>query len=104
MSDLESSSTCEAALRFCTSCSYKRARSIFIAVSLLACWERSFWQQTTVLLGTWVIRTAESVVLTCWPPAPEEREVSLRRPDGMLLISMLLSISGEKTNASHEVG
>ncbi|MNG27556.1 hypothetical protein D3C84_1126900 [compost metagenome] len=60
-----SSSAWDAALRFCISCSYNLARSIFMAVSLLACWERSFWQLTTVLVGTWVIRTAESVVFTC---------------------------------------
>src|SRR4051812_30355797 len=35
--------------------------------------ERSFWQDTTMPVGMWVIRTAESVVLTPWPPGPEER-------------------------------
>ncbi len=35
--------------------------------------ERSFWQATTRPLGRWVMRTAESVVLTSWPPGPEER-------------------------------
>ena len=34
------------------------------------CWDRSFWHETTMPLGRWVIRTAESVTLTCWPPAP----------------------------------
>ena len=24
------------------------------------------------MVGTWVMRTADSVLLTCWPPAPEE--------------------------------
>ena len=28
----------------------------------------SFWQDTTMPVGRWVIRTAESVVLTLWPP------------------------------------
>ena len=28
---------------------------------------------TTMPVGMWVRRTAESVVLTCWPPAPDER-------------------------------
>ena len=32
--------------------------------------ERSFWQDTTIPVGMWVIRTAESVVLTPWPPGP----------------------------------
>ena len=36
-------------------------------------WLRSFWQATTMPLGRWVMRTADSVLLTCWPPAPEER-------------------------------
>ena len=50
------------------------ARSIFIAVSrLLADCERSFWHCTTMPVGRWVMRTAESVLLTCWPPAPEAR-------------------------------
>ena len=35
--------------------------------------ERSFWQTTTMPVGMWVTRTAESVVLTPWPPLPEER-------------------------------
>ena len=30
-------------------------------------------------VGRWVRRTAESVVLTCWPPAPEDLKVSTRR-------------------------
>src|SRR3546814_1545218 len=34
---------------------------------------RPVWQATTVLVGMWVMRTADSVLLTCWPPAPEDR-------------------------------
>jgi hypothetical protein len=44
-----------------------------IADSLFCSWDFSFWQLTTVPVGRWVIRTAESVVLTLWPPGPEER-------------------------------
>ena len=29
--------------------------------------------------GRWVIRTAESVVLTYWPPGPDERLTSMRK-------------------------
>ena len=47
-----------------------RDRSIRIACSRFCSWERSFWQDTTMPLGRWVIRTAESVVLTPWPPGP----------------------------------
>ena len=43
------------------------------AVARFLCCERSFWQATTMPVGMWVMRTAESVVLTCWPPAPDER-------------------------------
>ena len=59
--------------RFCTSSSYSLAASIFIARSRLACCERSVWQATTIPDGTCVMRTADSVLLTCWPPAPDER-------------------------------
>ena len=38
-----------------------------------ACWLRPVWQATTMPVGTWVMRTADSVLLTCWPPAPDER-------------------------------
>ena len=41
-----------------------------VAVRVL---ERSVWQATTMPVGTCVMRTADSVLLTCWPPAPDER-------------------------------
>ena len=44
-----------------------------MARSLFWCWLRSFWHDTTTPVGRWVMRTAESVTLTCWPPAPDER-------------------------------
>ncbi len=44
-----------------------------MALALFWCWLRSFCTETTMLVGRWVMRTAESVTLTCWPPAPEER-------------------------------
>ena len=50
-----------------------RARSIRIACSRFCSWERSFWQETTMPVGRWVIRTAESVVLTPCPPGPDDR-------------------------------
>ncbi len=43
------------------------------ALSLFCSWLFSSWQVTTTPLGTCVIRTAESVVLTDWPPGPLER-------------------------------
>ena len=36
-------------------------------------WERSFWTLTTRPEGRCVSRTAESVLFTCWPPAPLAR-------------------------------
>ncbi len=44
-----------------------------MARSLFWCWLRSFWHDVTTPVGRWVMRTAESVTLTCWPPAPDER-------------------------------
>ena len=44
-----------------------------IAVCLFEVCERSFWHWTTIPVGMCVIRTAESVLFTCWPPAPLAR-------------------------------
>src|ERR1039458_2563649 len=48
-------------------------RSMAISSALLEDCERSFWHCTTIPVGLCVIRTAESVLLTCWPPAPLAR-------------------------------
>jgi hypothetical protein len=47
-----------------------RARRTRSADSLFCSWLFSFWHETTMPVGRWVIRTAESVVLTLWPPGP----------------------------------
>ncbi len=53
---------------------YSFAFSIFMALSRFWNWLRSVWQElTTMPVGLWVRRTAEEVLLMCWPPAPEER-------------------------------
>ena len=44
-----------------------------IAVCRYEICERSFWHETTIPVGRCVIRTAESVLFTCCPPAPLER-------------------------------
>ncbi len=44
------------------------------ADSLFWSWLFSFWQLTTMPVGMCVRRTAESVVLTDWPPGPERAE------------------------------
>ena len=45
-----------------------------MALSRFLCCERSFWHCTTMPVGKCVMRTAESVMLTCWPPAPPDAE------------------------------
>jgi len=42
------------------------------------CWDRSAWQVATTPVGTCTARTADAVTLTCCPPAPEDRNVSMR--------------------------
>ncbi len=56
-------SVASAAAASCAACS-SRARRIRSACSLFCSWDFSFWQLTTIPVGRWVIRTAESVVLT----------------------------------------
>ena len=41
-----------------------------------------------------VTRTAESVLLMCWPPAPDARNVSIRRSAGLISTSPISSASG----------
>jgi hypothetical protein len=43
---------------------------------------------TTVPVGRCVMRTADSVLLTCWPPAPPARMVSMRRSPGDLEVDL----------------
>ena len=50
-----------------------RARSTRMPASRFCSWLFSFCIDTTMPVGRWVIRTAESVVLTDCPPGPEER-------------------------------
>ena len=64
------------------------------AVCLFAAWERSFWHWTTMPVGRCVSRTAESVLLTCWPPAPLARIVSTFTSDSAMSTLMLSSITG----------
>ena len=54
--------------------------------------------------GRCVMRTADSTLLTFWPPWPPARNVSMRRSSGLTLISMRSSISGmTKTEAKRGV-
>ena len=54
----------------------------------------SFWHCTTMLVGRWVMRTAELVRFTCWPPEPLARNTSMRRSSSLMSISMFVSMSG----------
>ncbi|MNC96169.1 hypothetical protein D3C83_134640 [compost metagenome] len=73
MSVFASSIFCFASFCLRSSSSYNFAFSIAIASARLRCCERSFCDATTMLVGRWVMRTAESVLFTCCPPAPEAR-------------------------------
>ena len=61
------------ASRSCSASSSSRERSTVIARLRFCSWLRSSCIATTMPVGTWVMRTAESVVLTLWPPGPLDR-------------------------------
>ena len=82
------------ASRSSTAFSASRERRIFIAVSLFAVWLRSFCTETTMPLGMCVSRTAESVLFTCCPPAPDERNVSTRTSSSSISMPATSSSSG----------
>ena len=69
---------------------------------------RRFWccdfsaDTTTMPVGKCVMRTAESVLLTCWPPAPPARIVSMRMSSGRISIS-ISSASGSTATVAAEV-
>ena len=65
-------------------------------------WERSFWHWTTIPLERWVILTAESAVLTPWPPGPDERKTSSRRSSSLITTSTS-STSGITETDANEV-
>src|SRR3954451_13395068 len=58
------------------------------------CCERPAWQTTATPVGICVSLTADSVLLTCWPPAPPERIVSVRTSDSLMSILVLASTTG----------
>ena len=82
------------AARSLRSLSRRRAASTASAFALFRCCERSSWHSTTMPVGRCVMRTAESVLLTCWPPAPLARKVSIRRSAGFSTTSATSSASG----------
>ena len=54
-------------------------------------------------VGRWVIRTAESVVLTPWPPGPEERYTSIRSSLSSISTWSLCSTTGTTSTPANEV-
>src|SRR3990170_677843 len=73
-----------------------------MAVSRFLSWERSFWQATTIPVGRWVMRTAESAVLTPCPPGPEERYTSTRMSSSLTTTSTS-STSGMTATDANDV-
>jgi hypothetical protein len=71
-----------------------------IACSLFCSWLFSFWQLTTMPVGTCVMRTAESVVFTLWPPGPDERNTSMRRSASLISTSTSSASGITKTPAA----
>ena len=47
----------------------------------------SSWHDTIIPVGRCVIRTAEYVVFTDWPPGPDEQNVSMRMSFGSITTS-----------------
>ncbi len=80
-----------------------RARRMRNALSLFCSWLFSFWQLTTMPLGMCVRRTAESVVLTDWPPGPDEWNTSTRTSLGSISISATSSASGKTRTPAADV-
>ena len=73
-----------------------------MALRLFLSCDFSSWQVTTMPVGMCVMRTAESVVLTLWPPCPVERYTSMRRSLSLILTSTS-SASGSTATVAVEV-
>src|ERR1051326_5555742 len=91
------------ASRFWRSMSWRRAFSAFNAFARFLICDFSSWHDTTTPVGRWVMRTAEYVVFTDWPPGPEEQNVSMRRSFSALWMSMS-SASGSTATVIADVG
>src|SRR6266536_937290 len=82
--------------------SSRRARSTRSAFSRFWICDFSSCMETTIPVGRWVTRTAESVVLTDWPPGPVERYTSVLRSAGSMWTSTS-SASGRTFTPAAEV-
>ena len=74
-----------------------------MAFDLFCSWLRSSWQVTTTPVGRWVMRMADDVLLTCWPPAPDERYVSIRSSFSSISTAAVSSIDGHTSMAANDV-
>src|SRR5512138_3662790 len=54
-------------------------------------------------VGRWVMRTAESVTLMCWPPCPLDRYVSTRRSFSSMSTSTSSGNSGQTKTEANDV-
>src|SRR5690606_28538125 len=79
-----------------------RARRTFMALALFLICDFSSWQVTTVFVGICVKRTADIVVLTDCPPAPEDAYVSTRISLSWISTSTS-STSGKQATVAVEV-
>ncbi len=77
-----------------------RERSTRSADSRFCSWLFSFCSDTVTPVGRWVIRTAESVVLTLCPPGPQERKTSMRRSFGSICTSTSSASGSTRTPAA----
>src|SRR5439155_283132 len=78
--------------------SLMRAASTASAFSLFLCCERASWHSTTIPVGRCVTRTAESVLLTCCPPAPEARRLVSAGPGADLEedVALVVGVLGQE--------
>ena len=83
--------------------SARRARSMFLQFSRFWKWLRSTWLDTTMPVGICVRRTADEVLLTFWPPAPDERYTSILMSSSRSSISLSSVISGMTSTAANDV-
>ena len=76
---------------------------MFLQFSRFWKWLRSTWLDTTMPVGICVRRTADEVLLTFWPPAPDERYTSILMSSSRSSISLSSVISGMTSTAANDV-
>src|ERR1700754_5123691 len=74
---------------------------MFMAEARFLCCDRESCIITTIPVGIWVMRIADSVLLTCWPPAPCARMVSIFRSSCLMSTSTSSTSGSTATVAAH---